>query len=96
MKQISFATIGFEIVTKRTRKREFLEALNLVISWSQLLALITAHAPAGKTGRPLFATGVMLRTQLILQFFGQLAIGRGLCRPSLMHFSHYAQTGVRH
>jgi IS5 family transposase len=34
--------------------------MNLVIPWSQLLALITPHAPAGKTGRPQFATEAML------------------------------------
>ena len=96
MKQISLSTIGFELVTKRTRKREILEDMNLLISWSKLLALITPHAQAGKTGRPPFATEVMLRIHLLLHFFGLLAIGRGLCRPSLMHYSHYAQTGVRH
>ena len=50
MKQISLATTGFELVTKRTRKREFLDEMNLVIPWSQLLGLIAPHAPAGKMG----------------------------------------------
>ena len=70
MKQISLATTGFELVTKRTRKREFLDEMNLVIPWSQLLALIAPHAPAGKSGRPPFATEVMLRIHLLQQFFG--------------------------
>jgi IS5 family transposase len=70
MKQISLATTGFELVTKRTRKREFLDEMNLVIPWSQLLALIAPHAPAGKMGRPPFATEVMLRIHLLQQFFG--------------------------
>ena len=70
MKQTTFASTGFELVTKRTRKREFLEEMNLVIPWSQLLALIAPHAPAGKTGRPPFATEVMLRIHLLQQFFG--------------------------
>ena len=52
MKQISLATTGFELVTKRMRKREFLDEMNLVIPWSQLLGLITPHAHAGKTGAP--------------------------------------------
>jgi IS5 family transposase len=42
----------------------------LVIPWSQLLALIAPHAPACKTERPPFATEVMLRIHLLLQFFG--------------------------
>ena len=70
MKQISLATTGFELVTKRTRKREFLDEMNLVIPWSQLLGLIAPHAPAGKTGRPPFATEVILRIHLLQQFFG--------------------------
>lgn len=37
---------------------------------SDLLALIAPHAPAGKTGRPPFATEVMLRIHLLQQFFG--------------------------
>ena len=70
MKQISLATTGFELATKRTRKREFLDEMDRVIPWSQLLALIAPHAPAGKTGRPPFATEVMLRIHLLQQFFG--------------------------
>ena len=70
MKQMSLATNGFELVAKRTRKREFLVEMNLVIPWSELLSLIAPHAPAGKTGRPPFATEVMLRIHLLQQFFG--------------------------
>jgi IS5 family transposase len=70
MKQMSLAATGFELVTKRTRKREFLDEMNLVIPWSELLSLIAPHAPAGKTGRPPFATEVMLRIHLLQQFFG--------------------------
>ena len=70
MQQISLAHTGFELVTKRTCKREFLDEMNLVIPWSELLSLITPHAPAGKTGRPPFATEVMLRIHLLRQFFG--------------------------
>ena len=70
MKQMSLASTGFELVTKRTRKREFLDEMNIVIPWSELLSLITPHAPAGKTGRPPFATEVMLRIHLLQQFFG--------------------------
>jgi IS5 family transposase len=44
--------------------------MNLVIPWSELLSLIAPHAPAGKTGRPPFATEVMLRIHLLQQFFG--------------------------
>jgi IS5 family transposase len=67
---MSLATTGFELVTKRTRKREFLDEMNLVIPWRELVGLITPHAPTGKTGRPPFDTEVMLRIHLLQQFFG--------------------------
>lgn len=70
MKQISLGTTGFELAPKRTRKREFLDEMDQVIPWSELLALIAPHAPSGKTGRPPFALEVMLRIHLLQQFFG--------------------------
>ena len=70
MKQISLATTGFEIATKRTRKREFLDEMNLVVPWAELIALIEPHAPAGKTGRPPFAVSTMLRIHFMQQWFG--------------------------
>ena len=62
---MSFAITGFELVTKRTRKRGFRNAMNLVIPWSELMALIAPHVPAGKSGRPAFAAEVMLRIHLL-------------------------------
>lgn len=70
MKQKSFASTGFELVTKRTRKREFLDEMNLVVPWSELVALIEPHAPSGKTGRPPFAVTTMLRIHFMQQWFG--------------------------
>lgn len=40
MKQKSLATAGFELASKRTRKREFLDEMNLVVPWSELVGLI--------------------------------------------------------
>ena len=51
MEQVSLTIAGFELVMKRTRKREFLEEMNLVIPWSEQLALIPPYTPEGKTGR---------------------------------------------
>lgn len=39
MKQESFASTGFELVTTRMRKRGFLGEMNLVVSWAELVAL---------------------------------------------------------
>lgn len=69
MRQISLAVTGFERAAKRTRKREFLDEMDRMIPWSQLLGLIVPHAPAGKAGRPPFAPEVMLRNHLLQQFF---------------------------
>ena len=73
MKQISLATSGFELVTKRTRKRVFLDEMSLVVPWRQLVGLIQPFAPMGtgvKGGRPTFAVETMLRIHFLQQWFG--------------------------
>ena len=47
MKQISLASSGFELVTKRTRKRVFLDEMSLVVPWRVLVGLIQPFAPTG-------------------------------------------------
>ena len=44
MQHISLSESGFERKTKRTRKREFLDEMNLVVPWAELLALIARRA----------------------------------------------------
>ena len=73
MKQISLASSGFELVTKRTRKRVFLDEMSLVVPWRQLVGLIQPFAPMGtgvKGGRPTFAVETMLRIHFLQQWFG--------------------------
>jgi transposase, IS5 family len=73
MKQISLATIGYELITKRTRKRIFLEEMNLVVPWTELVGLIQPHAspqPTAKGGRPAFRVETMLRIHFLQQWFG--------------------------
>ena len=71
MKQMSLGAAGFERKTKRTRKREFLDEMNLVVPWSELVALVTAHAPgrSAKGGRPPFPVETMLRIHFLQQWF---------------------------
>ena len=73
MKQMSLdsTATGFERKTKRTRKREFLDEMNLVVPWTELVALITPFAPArnAKGGRPPFAVETMLRIHFLQQWF---------------------------
>ena len=73
MNQISLATSGFELVTKRTRKRVFLDEMNLVVPWTELVGLIRPFAASGtgvKGGRPSFAVETMLRIHFLQQWFG--------------------------
>ena len=70
MKQKSLGNTGFELVTKKTRKRQFLDEMNLVVPWSELVGLIQPHAPTGKTGRPPFVVSTMLRIHFMQQWFG--------------------------
>jgi len=70
MKQQGLATAGFELTTNRTRKREFLDEMNLVVPWSELVGLVQPHAPAGKTGRPPFAVETLLRIHFMQQWLG--------------------------
>lgn len=67
MKQTSLSVSGFELQSKRTRRREFLSEMDLIIPWADLAALMQPHAPAGKTGRPPFAMKPMLRINLLQQ-----------------------------
>ena len=69
MKQISLGT-GFELSAKRTRKRVFLEEMERVVPWQELLTLIVPHMPAGKTGRPPYSAELLLRIHFLQQRFG--------------------------
>ena len=68
---MSLSESGFERKTKRTRKREFLDEMNLVVPWAELVSLIAPHAPApgAKGGRPPFGVATMLRIHFLQQWF---------------------------
>jgi len=67
MKQTSLA---LDLSSRRTRKRVFLDEMEQVVPWAQLLALIEPHAPVAQTGRPPFALSAMLRIHFMQQWFG--------------------------
>jgi IS5 family transposase len=70
MKQMSLGSDGFNLSSKRTRKREFLDEMSLVVPWSDLTMLIEPHYPKGQTGRPPFGIATMLRVHFMQQWFG--------------------------
>jgi transposase, IS5 family len=60
---------GSSFFSNRTRKRKFLNDMNLVVPWAELVALIHPYAPSGKTGRPPFAVQTLLRSYFMQQWF---------------------------
>lgn len=66
MKQTS---LGLGQSSKRTRRRVFLDEMDSVVPWSELVALISPYMPEGRRGRPPFAVEVMLRIHFMQQWF---------------------------
>ena len=61
--------LSLDLTAKKTRKREFLAQMEQVVSWAALVDLIAPYYPEGRTGRPLFPSGAMLRTHFLQQWF---------------------------
>jgi transposase, IS5 family len=66
MKQSS---LGLGTSTKRTRRREFLDEMDEVVPWSDLVAEIAPFMPEGKRGRPPFPVESLLRIHFMQQWF---------------------------
>ncbi|TSE31338.1 IS5 family transposase [Tepidimonas taiwanensis] len=72
MKQLSLASVpAFERRSKTIRRRVFLEQMNRVVPWAELVAIIEPHAPkpGPKGGRPPFAVQTLLRIHCLQQWF---------------------------
>ena len=63
------ASLNLDLNLKKTRKREFLEQMEQVVPWADLVALIAPYYPEGRTGRPPFSLETMLRTHFMQQWF---------------------------
>ena len=66
MKQHS---LGLGQTAKRTRRREFLDEMERVVPWAELVALVSPYLPEGKRGRPPFSPETMLRIHFMQQWF---------------------------
>lgn len=64
------ADLGLDLTHRKTRKAVFLDEMERVVPWAQLLALIAPHAPRKERGRPPFGTQAMLRIHFLQQWFG--------------------------
>ncbi|WP_454908026.1 transposase [Variovorax gossypii] len=62
--------LGLNLLTKKTRKREFLDEMDRVVPWGALVQIVEPHSPRAKTGRPPFAIETMLRSHYLQQWFG--------------------------
>ena len=63
-------SLGFGQSSKRTRKREFLDSMDRVVPWSELVQLITPYSrETGRRGRQPFAVEAMLRIHFMQQWF---------------------------
>ncbi|MBT2177857.1 MULTISPECIES: IS5 family transposase [Ralstonia] len=61
--------MGLGQTTKRTRRREFLDEMEKVVPWADLVALVSPFLPEGKRGRPPFSPETMLRIHFMQQWF---------------------------
>jgi transposase, IS5 family len=69
MRQITFATAGFERYAKTTRRSAFLAEMDQVVPWKRLCALIAPHYPKAGNGRPPIPLERMLRIHFLQHWF---------------------------
>ena len=69
MKQQTFSDIEYSHRRKKTKREEFLEAMDQTIPWQHWIDLIKEHYPSGKRGRPPRGIETMLRMYLMQNWF---------------------------
>jgi len=69
MKQQSLSDIEYGNRKRKTRREEFLEAMDAVIPWEEVVALIEPYYYDGKRGRPPRGIETMLRMYLLQVWF---------------------------
>ena len=69
MKQQNLSDIEYANRKRRTKRDEFLEAMDSVIPWGEMMGLIEPHYPNGKRGRPPRGIETMLRMYLLQTWF---------------------------
>jgi hypothetical protein len=69
MKQLTLAAVGFERYAKTTRRAAFLAAMERVVPWSALCALIEPFYPKPGNGHPPVGVERMLRLYFLQQWF---------------------------
>jgi transposase, IS5 family len=70
MMTASFASLAYENKKKQTRREKFLEEMDKVIPWEELLKLIKGHYPKAGNGRQPIPIERMLRIYFMQQWYG--------------------------
>lgn len=69
-RQASFADLDYASKKRRTRRELFLDEMDAVVPWRELLAVVEPHYPrAGRRGRPPVGLSSMLRIYFLQQWF---------------------------
>ena len=70
MQQLTLARQAeFQRFTKKTRQEQFLEEMDAMMPWSELLALVAPYYSKGETGRKPVGLEIMLRVYFLQQWF---------------------------
>src|ERR1035437_1907494 len=69
------AQTSFEKYGRKSKREHFLDAMNKVVPWSRLLALVEPHYPKARNGRRPVGLEVMLRSYFVQQWFNLSAPG---------------------
>lgn len=70
MMTVSFASLAYENKKKRTRREKFLQEMDQVIPWKELLQIIKQYYPRAGNGRQPMPLGRMLRIYFMQQWYG--------------------------
>ncbi len=69
MKTMSFASLAYENRGKKPRREKFLDEMNKVIPWGELLEVIKAYYPKAGNGRQPMPMERMLRIYFMQQWY---------------------------
>ena len=69
MKTLSFASLAYENKGKKTRREKFLEEMDQVIPWAELLEVIKEYYPKAGNGRQPMPMARMLRIYFMQQWY---------------------------
>lgn len=70
MKNLTFASLAYENKKKKTRRELFLEEMNEVIPWRELLQVVEKYYPKAGNGRQPMPLERMLRIYFMQQWYG--------------------------